>query len=106
MSKTNQELQEIRVDSASNGKSSATAFQTSSTQRCCSPFAQLGFLVSLSLKLQQELSTDGNSDIAFYGINLDQSIILTQIGCGKGKTLWETLQNLPVGNIIVSAAVC
>ncbi|CZR68276.1 uncharacterized protein PAC_18175 [Phialocephala subalpina] len=43
-------------------------------------------------------------DIAFYGINLSQSIILNQIGFGKGKTPWQTLQNLAVGNIIASAA--
>lgn len=43
-------------------------------------------------------------DIAYYGINLNQSIILSQIGFGKGATKWETLHNTAVGNIIVSAA--
>lgn len=44
------------------------------------------------------------SDIAFYGINLNQSIILSKIGYGKGKTPYETLWNTAVGNIIVSSA--
>ncbi|KUJ10168.1 MFS inorganic phosphate transporter [Mollisia scopiformis] len=43
-------------------------------------------------------------DIAFYGINLNQSIILSQIGFGKGKTTWDTLHKLAIGNIIASAA--
>jgi PHS family inorganic phosphate transporter-like MFS transporter len=46
-----------------------------------------------------------NSDIAFYGINLNQSVILTQIGFGGGATTYLKLYNLAVGNIIVSAAV-
>lgn len=43
-------------------------------------------------------------DIAFYGVNLNQSVILTQIGYGKGATTWQTLHNTAIGNIIVSAA--
>ncbi|PVH84325.1 MFS general substrate transporter [Cadophora sp. DSE1049] len=43
-------------------------------------------------------------DIAFYGVNLNQSIILSQLGYGKGKTAWATLHNLAIGNIIASAA--
>ena len=46
-----------------------------------------------------------NSDIAFYGVNLTQSLILQKIGFGKGNTPWETLFNTAVGNIIVLAAV-
>ncbi|KAF2671402.1 MFS general substrate transporter [Microthyrium microscopicum] len=45
-----------------------------------------------------------HSDIAYYGINLNQTIILAQIGYGKGKTPYETLHNTAVGNIIVQAA--
>lgn len=51
------------------------------------------------------LTNKNNSDIAFYGVNLNQSIILSKIGFGKGDTPWQTLQNLAIGNIIVSAAV-
>ncbi|MBE7182524.1 MAG: MFS transporter, partial [Terriglobus roseus] len=49
-------------------------------------------------------SDDSHSDIAFYGINLNQTVILTQIGYGKGATPYETLRNTAVGNIIVQAA--
>ncbi|KAJ5748743.1 uncharacterized protein N7511_010439 [Penicillium nucicola] len=43
-------------------------------------------------------------DIAYYGINLNQSIILARIGYAKGSTPWQTLYNTAVGNIIVQAA--
>ncbi|OAL26213.1 hypothetical protein AYO22_04391 [Fonsecaea multimorphosa] len=43
-------------------------------------------------------------DIAFYGVNLNQSIVLSRIGYGKGPTPWHTLWNTAVGNIIVAAA--
>lgn len=45
-----------------------------------------------------------DSDIAFYGINLNQTIILGQIGYGKGATPFETLMHTAVGNIIVQAS--
>ncbi|KAJ5863923.1 uncharacterized protein N7529_005839 [Penicillium soppii] len=43
-------------------------------------------------------------DIAYYGINLNQSIILARIGYAKGATPWKTLYNTAIGNIIVQAA--
>ncbi|KAJ5759094.1 hypothetical protein N7520_006250 [Penicillium odoratum] len=43
-------------------------------------------------------------DIAYYGINLNQSVILTRIGYAKGKTPWDTLYNTAIGNIIVQTA--
>ncbi|KAH8810628.1 putative inorganic phosphate transporter C8E4.01c [Xylogone sp. PMI_703] len=43
-------------------------------------------------------------DIAYYGISLNQSIILKDIGFGAGKSAWETLHNTAVGNVIVSFA--
>lgn len=46
-----------------------------------------------------------SSDIAYYGINLNQSVILTRIGYAKGATPWQTLYNTAIGNIIVQAAV-
>jgi PHS family inorganic phosphate transporter-like MFS transporter len=43
-------------------------------------------------------------DIAFYGINLNQSVVLAQIGySGKGQDIWGQLNALAVGNIIVTA---
>jgi PHS family inorganic phosphate transporter-like MFS transporter len=43
-------------------------------------------------------------DIAFYGINLNQNVVLTEIGYG-GKTgsPWEKLFKVATGNIIVTA---
>lgn len=46
-----------------------------------------------------------SSDIAYYGINLNQSVILSQIGYADGPTPWVTLRNTAVGNIIVQCAV-
>ncbi|KAH8888004.1 MFS general substrate transporter [Thozetella sp. PMI_491] len=43
-------------------------------------------------------------DIAFYGINLNQSVILAQIGYRTGDTPWTTLYNTALGNLIVSGA--
>ncbi|KAJ5804759.1 uncharacterized protein N7518_001062 [Penicillium psychrosexuale] len=43
-------------------------------------------------------------DIAYYGINLNQSIILTRIGYAKGATPWITLYHTAVGNIIIQVA--
>ncbi|KAJ4148008.1 hypothetical protein LMH87_002497 [Akanthomyces muscarius] len=43
-------------------------------------------------------------DIAYYGINLNQSIILTKIGYAKGPNAWTTLWNIAVGNIIIQSA--
>ncbi|KAJ5615918.1 hypothetical protein N7537_001032 [Penicillium hordei] len=43
-------------------------------------------------------------DIAYYGINLNQSIILARIGYAHGATPWKTLYNTAVGNIIIQAA--
>ncbi|KAJ9610245.1 hypothetical protein H2200_005022 [Cladophialophora chaetospira] len=43
-------------------------------------------------------------DLAFYGVNLNQSIILSRIGYGKAATPWGTLWNTAVGNIIVASA--
>jgi len=64
-------------------------------------------LVSLVSGLFASCTTVRNnehSDIAFYGINLNQTIVLTQIGYGKGPTPYQTLKNTAVGNIIVQSA--
>ncbi|KAE9400652.1 MFS general substrate transporter [Gymnopus androsaceus JB14] len=43
-------------------------------------------------------------DLAFYGINLNQNVVLTQIGfAGKTGTDWEKLFKVSTGNIIVTA---
>ncbi|CAI7636163.1 hypothetical protein N7533_013679 [Penicillium manginii] len=43
-------------------------------------------------------------DIAYYGVNLNQSVVLTRIGFAKGASPWETLYNTAIGNIIVQSA--
>lgn len=45
------------------------------------------------------------SDIAYYGVNLNQSVILEQIGYADGPTKWVTMRNTAIGNIIVQSAV-
>lgn len=47
---------------------------------------------------------DSCSDIAYYGINLNQSVILARIGFGTGTTPYDTLWHTAVGNLIVNAA--
>ncbi|KAL4080531.1 major facilitator superfamily domain-containing protein [Scleroderma citrinum] len=43
-------------------------------------------------------------DIAFYGINLNQNVVLEQIGYdGKTGTAWEKLFKISTGNIIITA---
>jgi len=43
-------------------------------------------------------------DIAFYGINLNQNVVLQQIGyAGKGGTAWDNLFKISTGNIIITA---
>ncbi|KAL2811865.1 major facilitator superfamily domain-containing protein [Aspergillus granulosus] len=43
-------------------------------------------------------------DIAYYGLNLNQSIILQEIGYATGPDPWTKLWNIAVGNIIVQSA--
>jgi PHS family inorganic phosphate transporter-like MFS transporter len=43
-------------------------------------------------------------DIAFYGINLNQSVVLQQIGfAGKTGTTWNKLFRVSIGNMIITA---
>lgn len=58
-----------------------------------------------SLRSFYILTDTCRSDIAYYGINLNQSVILAKIGFAKGSTHWETLYKTAVGNIIVQSAV-
>jgi hypothetical protein len=43
-------------------------------------------------------------DIAFYGINLNQSVILAEIGFSKGRNEYHTLMKNAIGNLIVALA--
>lgn len=51
-----------------------------------------------------ERRTEHNSDICQNGIVLNQTIILKGIGYSKGHTIYQTLWNAGVGNIIVIIA--
>ena len=43
-------------------------------------------------------------DIAFYGVNLNQNVVLQQIGFdGKTGSAWNKLFKIGVGNLIVTA---
>ncbi|KAI0265684.1 major facilitator superfamily domain-containing protein [Gloeopeniophorella convolvens] len=43
-------------------------------------------------------------DIAFYGINLNQNVVLQQIGFdGSSGSAWERLWKIAIGNIIITA---
>lgn len=63
------------------------------------------FLVSRALLSIASAYSDLPSDVAYYGINLNQSIVLTKIGYAKGPDAWTTLWNIAVGNIIIQSAV-
>lgn len=43
-------------------------------------------------------------DIAFYGINLNQSVILSEIGFNTGKNEYQKLRKNALGNLIIAAA--
>lgn len=43
-------------------------------------------------------------DIAFYGVNLNQSVILAEIGFSKGSNEYHTLMKNAIGNLIIAAA--
>lgn len=43
-------------------------------------------------------------DVAFYGTNLNQSVILTDIGFSKGVNEYETLKRNAIGNLIIAVA--
>ena len=43
-------------------------------------------------------------DIAFYGVNLNQSVLLADIGFSTGKTEYQTLLKNAYGNLIIAAA--
>ena len=43
-------------------------------------------------------------DIAFYGLNLNQTVLLQEIGFASGKTMYDTLLKGAYGNLIIAAA--
>jgi PHS family inorganic phosphate transporter-like MFS transporter len=46
----------------------------------------------------------GSFNFSFYGINLNQNVVLQQIGFdGKTGTAWEKLFKVSTGNIIITA---
>lgn len=43
-------------------------------------------------------------DVSFYGINLNQTVLLSAIGFATGKTEWDVLLKGTYGNLIIAAA--
>ncbi|KAL9063860.1 MAG: hypothetical protein Q9161_009233 [Pseudevernia consocians] len=43
-------------------------------------------------------------DVAFYGVNLNQSVILTEIGFSKGTNEYDVLKRNAIGNLIIAIA--
>ena len=43
-------------------------------------------------------------DVAFYGTNLNQSVILQEIGYAKGNNEYDTLKRNTIGNLIIAVA--
>lgn len=43
-------------------------------------------------------------DVAFYGTNLNQSVILTEIGFSTGENEFEVLKRNAIGNLIIAIA--
>lgn len=43
-------------------------------------------------------------DVAFYGTNLNQSVLLTEIGYSTGANEFETLKKNAIGNLIIAVA--
>ncbi|EEB09067.1 inorganic phosphate transporter [Schizosaccharomyces japonicus yFS275] len=43
-------------------------------------------------------------DIAFYGVNLNQSVILSEMGFSNGKNEYHKLQKNAIGNLIIAVA--
>ena len=43
-------------------------------------------------------------DVAFYGTNLNQSVILTDIGFSTGDNEYETLRRNAIGNLVIAVA--
>lgn len=43
-------------------------------------------------------------DVAFYGVNLNQSVILSEIGFSKGAYEYDTLKRNAIGNLIIAVA--
>ena len=43
-------------------------------------------------------------DVAFYGMNLNQSVILSEIGYSRGKDEFDMLRRNAIGNIILAVA--
>jgi PHS family inorganic phosphate transporter-like MFS transporter len=43
-------------------------------------------------------------DVAFYGTNLNQSVLLADIGFSTGSTMWKTLMKNAIGNLIIAVS--
>lgn len=93
-----------------DGGVSQTRIRPLSTQTLNVPRASWGDLVSYFSEWKHLQVLIGTSmswfflDLAFYGLTLNNTIILQAIGYGHGKTLYDTLYNQAVGMIIITCA--
>jgi PHS family inorganic phosphate transporter-like MFS transporter len=71
----------------------------------CTCLSWFLLFVALSLCYPHGYADLQISDIAIYGVSLNQSNILAGIGFGTGATKWETLYNTAVGNVIITIFV-
>lgn len=47
---------------------------------------------------------DADTDLAFYGLGLNNTIVLSAIGYSNGDTIYHTLRNNAIGNIVLVCA--
>jgi PHS family inorganic phosphate transporter-like MFS transporter len=62
------------------------------------------FLVSAAVSLHCLFNTDQKQDLAFYGLGLNNTIVLHAIGYANGDNLFSKLHNQAVGMIILACA--
>jgi hypothetical protein len=74
-------------------------------RRLFSPHLPSAFFCKHSSSHSLCVETHSPSHIAYYGINLYQSIILSRSGHSPGATSFEKLWKLAIGNLIVQSAV-
>jgi hypothetical protein len=105
MSKAPTHLREILADQRTNGRNSKPISASGSMPKYSLQFLLSGFYCKFCRVPFSQGLTFNSSDIAFYGINLNQSVILARIGYTKGATPYDTLYKTAVGNIIMQSAV-
>ncbi|KAF8553195.1 MFS general substrate transporter [Imleria badia] len=112
-SKRFREAQEVNVESASNLKEKDVATSSSEVVEEDTPLVKKAhfkeFLIYFSEWRHAKILIGTCTcwfllDVAFYGINLNQNVVLQEIGyAGTTGTAWEKLFKISTGNIIITA---